>query len=544
MKNRRVFALILAACLLGSALSGCGVSGEPEVIYDEEPSAQPQMSFEEQKQVLEREYDCWAFADPYDCPWYYTFTDLDHNGLYEVLAASTQGSGIYTYAHFWELLPDGSGIRNCWTGNTSTEGPDDWPEIIQNSLTCYYDAATDSYFYVCEGVTRDGAAHSYTSWDALRLKNGTAFWERLANRELSYGEDGGERAVCTDPQGNSISQEDYDSACDRRFAGMEKSGLALSWTEVDTRAEEFQPVEATPEPDPEPQQPNPITITKHPTGEALAIGGNTWFIAHADGAERLDWQVLDPEGTVYSLEQAMAAHPGMELEILPEDTIALRSTPLSMNGWAIQARFEGQGYTALSEPAYVYVGDYVTLYGPVIEAYRELYDGGHRGDSGYAFSRGLSEMTAYSEGVGYAMKDLDRDGVPELIVAGMGTREGADRVVYGLYTLSDSRPVNLATSMARMRYYVRTDSSVYYEGSGGAAYSYNCVQRIAGGALEDVEILFTDLDENNNPVYYYQQGHSESYPSERSEGISQTDYQSRLSTMESLIYQPILTRIA
>ena len=110
-RNRRVFALILAACLLGSALSGCGFSGEPEVIYDEEPSAQPQMSFEEQKQVLEREYDCWAFADPYDCPWYYTFTDLDHNGQLEVLAASTQGTGIFTYARYYELQPDGTTKR-------------------------------------------------------------------------------------------------------------------------------------------------------------------------------------------------------------------------------------------------------------------------------------------------------------------------------------------------------------------------------------------------------------------------------------------------
>ena len=543
MNMKQKSAVFLIACFLAAMLAACGAPGEPEVIYDEEPAPvpTPQLSLELQRQVLEREYDCWAFADPYDCPWYYTFTDLDHNGLLEVLAASTQGSGIYTYAHCWELLPDGSGIVNCCPDDPEREGPEDWPEIVQDSLTCYYDSDTDSYYYVCEGVTRDGAAHSYTSWEALRLKNGTAVWERLADRELSLSEDGSENVVCTDPQGKPISQEDYDSACDRRFAGMEKSSLALTWTEVDTRTETFEPVEATPEP--ELPQPGPITITKHPTGEALAIGGNTWFIAHADGADSISWQVLDPQGTVYSLEQAMTAHPGMELEVLPEDTIALRNTPMSMNGWAIQARFEAQGYTALTEPAYVYVGDYVSLYGPIIEAYRELYDGGHKGDAGYAFSHELSEMTGYSDGVGYAMKDLDKDGVPELIVAGMGTQEASDRVVYGLYTLSDSRPVNLATSMARMRYFVRTDGTVYYQGSGGASYAYNCVQRVSGGALEDVEMLFTGLDEANATVYYYQQGHSETYPSERSEVISQADYESRLSAMESLIYQPILTRI-
>ena len=34
-----------------------------------------------------------------------------------------------------------------------------------------------------------------------------------------------------------------------------------------------------------------IIITKNPTSEALAAGGNTWFVAHAENAQTLTWQL-------------------------------------------------------------------------------------------------------------------------------------------------------------------------------------------------------------------------------------------------------------
>ena len=34
------------------------------------------------------------------------------------------------------------------------------------------------------------------------------------------------------------------------------------------------------------------SITKNPTSEAIAIGGKTWFIAHADNATSLTWEMV------------------------------------------------------------------------------------------------------------------------------------------------------------------------------------------------------------------------------------------------------------
>ena len=98
-------------------------------------------------------------------------------------------------------------------------------------------------------------------------------------------------------------------------------------------------------------------ITKNPTSEAIAIGGKTWFIAHADNAVSLTWRCVDKDGFSVSLEDALAQHPGLTLEVLEDDTIAVGNIPLSFDGWGIQARFDGigGGNFDVTEPAIITV---------------------------------------------------------------------------------------------------------------------------------------------------------------------------------------------
>ena len=107
----------------------------PQGSTAEVPTAQNVLPEEEQRRILEESRSLWTFDEgEYSPDWYYTFTDLDHNGLLEVLSASTQGSGIFTYAHFYEVLPDGSGIRNLYHADVEIQVPDDWPEIILETI--------------------------------------------------------------------------------------------------------------------------------------------------------------------------------------------------------------------------------------------------------------------------------------------------------------------------------------------------------------------------------------------------------------------------
>lgn len=190
------------------------------------------LPLEEQHRILEENRSLWAFdEDEYSPDWYYTFTDLDRNGLLEVLSASTQGSGIFTYAHFYEVLPDGSGVRNLYHADVDVEGIDDWPEIILESIPSYYDKDSDRYYYICTNNTRDGAAHAISQLAALCLKDGTAEWEYLASMEIQDTEDG-EQTTYLDSKGSPITEQDYNRAVDSRFAGMESSELKLEWTAV------------------------------------------------------------------------------------------------------------------------------------------------------------------------------------------------------------------------------------------------------------------------------------------------------------------------
>ena len=554
MKAKRFPALILTALLMAALLVGCGGSGpetppvptaetaQAQSTQTPEPSAAaPALPSEsEQRQAIEANRALWAFEDDYYTPWFYTVTDLDHNGLLEILAASTQGTGIFTYANFYEVLPDGSGLKNLYHEGVEIEGPDDWPEIIRDSLPCYYDAASDTYFYPCEGVTREGAAHQYFAWSALSLKNGVAEWEHLASKDVEWLDGGeSERITCTDAQGDPISEADYDSAVERRFAGMEKSEVKLDWTQVQPELpEEAQPeAESTPDNNPE------FNITKNPTSESLTIGGKTWFIAHADNGVAPTWQMLDPEGEVYTLSAAMDSNPGLQLEVLPQDTLAVSNVPLSVNGWSVVARFDGDGGSLTTEPAFLYVGDFMTAYNGVIQKYKDAYESGSR-DAGYAYEHGISEIIAYSGHVGYALKDLDKNGVPEMIIAGIGTEDFSDKMIYAIYTLSDNKPVNLAQSRARSRYYLRTDSLIVNEGSGGAAFSEVYLFSVGADGLMPKEGVITFFPGDDRDSCYRQIGHCDYEPQPGDERISMEDYSAIWEGWKSVCYVPPLTQIA
>lgn len=356
----RRLAAFLAAVMLLTVFSACGAEKEGETVYVSPPvseapvqadktetEARPKVTDAEQRELIARYADLWTVKDSAE-PWFYAITDLDHNGRLEVIAASTQGTGLFTYANFYEVSEDYSRLVPC---ETSGEEWESWPDLIQESLPCYYDGASGRYAYVCEDMLRNGAAYYDQTLTAIWLENGHVQQEALANKTTVYTDANTEEPEisCQDAEGNPITQEEYDGWADRAFAGMEKSTLTLFWSE--------EPPQASTETDaaaPEDTE-SAVVITKNPRSEYIAEGGHTWFIAHAENAESIHWQVVDPDGTVYTLEEAMEKHPGLQLQELELDTIGVSDIPLSADGWGVQAVFEGPGGTAVTEPAYLYV---------------------------------------------------------------------------------------------------------------------------------------------------------------------------------------------
>ncbi len=300
------------------------------------------------------------------------------------------------------------------------------------------------------------------------------------------------------------------------------------------------------------------TITKNPTSEAIAIGGKTWFIAHADNATSMDWELVDPNGNVYTLANAMAMNPGLNLQALEGDTIAVSNVPASVNGWGVQATFYGSGGSVSTSPAYIYVGDFLTAYGSVIEKYRIARQVNIRG-AGDADQYGVSEWMAYYDHVGYALKDLDKNGIPELLISGTGSQYENTPILFEVYTLVNNTPVQILISWARIRYYLMTDNRIYHEGSGGAAHSIFEFFRVDGDHLQFVEGYSTANDSDSSFTTLY---HSSNWNGETDEFMLHGDYNhpdytwpievsdsyntvgNLFDTFESQCWMPQLTQIA
>ena len=556
-----IFSLLLCCALL------CACGGkQAETVHLPAPTevptaspaptpASPVLPESDQRALIERSRSVWLPEGLEYETWYYAVTDLDRNGRLEVLTASLQGSGLYTYVNCWEVSEQGTALVQCPDNTGEGEA---WPDIIKDRLTGYRDPVSGRMTYVCEDVTRDGAAHYLTSKQSFCLDHGQITLHVLATMDEVYTTETVSMKNYYDGSDAPITEQEYNSAEERTFAGQEQGEITLTWTQLEAQPS---PPQITAQPQitvppqylqpqvtaapqyAQPQSGGPVTITKNPTSESIAAGGKTWFIAHADNASSHTWLFTSPQGQLYDLRQAMQANPGLQLQELEQDTLAVSNVPVSFDGWSIQARFDGPGGSATTSPAMIYVDDYVTAYGPVLSNYYYAYTNGVA-DPAFAYERGISEYITYSNHAGYALQDLNGDGTPELIIAGMGDGNNSNGVIYEIDTLVNGQPVQIACSSARDRYLLRTDGTVLNEGSGGAGHSAYVLNSVAEDGLVPAESVFTYFDGQPNDGYYHARDGYRYEPTSYDEYLTEQEFNYFVGAWEDSVYIPQLTMIA
>lgn len=127
------------------------------------------------------------------------------------------------------------------------------------------------------------------------------------------------------------------------------------------------------------------------------------------------------------------------------------------------------------------------VYEPILKQYRsaleERWTGQQLVDAGLNFM--IKDVP--SEAVGYAVDDLDDDGVPELVIGTIADDEFYEKLVFVLYTVDDDgEPVQIFSSIERDRYYYA--GGVRFANLGSSAFddSYETTLKLEGEGLVDM----------------------------------------------------------
>ena len=105
------------------------------------------------------------------------------------------------------------------------------------------------------------------------------------------------------------------------------------------------------------------------------------------------------------------------------------------------------------------------------------------------FSHDLLSVNDYYQSPGWLLRDLDGDGIPELLL-------GADwgdghTVIFNIYRLDGAKAVRVVDGWSRSRWYLCTDGSLAHEGSDGASEGTYSYYRYENGALRHLETVIS-----------------------------------------------------
>jgi len=152
--------------------------------------------------------------------------------------------------------------------------------------------------------------------------------------------------------------------------------------------------------------------------------------------------------------------------------------------------------------------DYTIEYKDVLESIYETAANAYNTDEPEQGCAGIWEAALALEDealsqIGYVLKDINGDNIPELLVGAFDKEEYAytNNELYAVYTLKNGDPVFVLDGRSRSSYSLKDDGSLFYQGSNGAAYSIFGLYRIsAQGDLVCDDYYFTYPDDNDPSI--------------------------------------------
>lgn len=160
--------------------------------------------------------------------------------------------------------------------------------------------------------------------------------------------------------------------------------------------------------------------------------------------------------------------------------------------------------------------DAVAAYGPVLAQYQAAFTGDEnalmaRESAEDAYRCALYAQRDPRDMIGYSFVDLNRDGIPELVLGTLADEDNAeDQLIFEILTLKDSAPVTVIRGWERFRVQLTANENgvpdaigYYAEGSSGASNSVY-EHGLAGKDMtqwEDAHTLEANYDESGQAIW-------------------------------------------
>lgn len=218
----------IVSVIMASVLIFCGVSGYAFMLPDI-----PEDDLRIQLDIIADSFDLWSVKESSSEIWCYGVTDFDGNGRLEIVSGALEGTGLYTYAGFYEVNAEKTGLYR-WRSMLE-EGWSD-ADFFSNTADRYTNPSTGEAYYLFEDMMRNGMAEYYRDWRAVSFLNGEIREMSVANMAVTYDYDGNESVICKDINGNTITEEQYLTAADAVFSGYEKNTAVFDWISIENNA--------------------------------------------------------------------------------------------------------------------------------------------------------------------------------------------------------------------------------------------------------------------------------------------------------------------
>ena len=368
MKRKSILSILLTLTLLFSLAVSAGTTA-----FAVDSTAKTK----DQIKLIASEFGSLKQTDSKNTTWYYAVTDLDHNGLLELIAAAQNPQDLSTSVKIWTVSKDAGELSEC---RIDQSGGTSFPDILTDMLDTYHVADTDTWYYMVTDSVMVSDTTVNTSETALNLKDGVVSYEAFAVETVII-QNGYRSVMHLDKSGMPISAEQYNAAGANAFTGAVRSNTALEWLtadeagDADRLTESYdvfmgirEPTESFPVPNPDdgsgvitpvpvPVQPDPgawLIVTKNPTNENRVVGESAIFIALANAYESLSWTFVSPDGGEYSPANFLAGS-GASISGEYSTTLTVSGLESWMNGWGAYCTFYYRGQTARTSIAYMYV---------------------------------------------------------------------------------------------------------------------------------------------------------------------------------------------